>query len=288
MLRKSVLIGFFVVGVFFCFLLAACAKPEEKRYEFSGKIVNVDRKAHLVSVAHEAVPGLMDSMTMPFRLSEKDQWAFDAMETGNAIQATLVVAGERSWLENPVISQERKDPSAKPGKVTEPLPGEEIQDFTLVNQDNKKISIHQYRGKALLLTFIYTRCPLPDYCPLMTHNFAQIDKGLREDAALAAKTHLLSITVDPEYDKPDVLRAYSLKHNSAPDFEHWEMATGSPEEIKRIATNFGLYYSTENKQIVHNLQTALIAPDGKFVKMYRGNDWQPAEIINDVQKLDLK
>lgn len=271
--------------------LQSCAKPEEKRYELKGKIVSVDSKGRTVTISHEAIPNFMEAMTMPFRLSDKDQWAFDAMQSGGAIQATLVIAGDRSWLENPVISQERPDESGRHGKVSEPLPGDEIADYTLVNQDGKKISLHQYRGKALLLTFIYTRCPLPDFCPLMTDNFKKIDRALKADAALYTRTHLLSVTVDPEYDKPAVMRAYGARHSGSPSFEHWEFATGSAAEIKTLASNFGLSYTTEQGangetgQIIHNLQTALIAPDGRLVKIYRGGDWTPAEVLGELRKL---
>ena len=269
-------------------VFSACSRPEEKRYELKGKIVSVDRRGRTITVAHEAVPGFMEAMTMPFRLAEKDQWAVDAAEAGGVMTASLVVAGERSWLESPVISQERKDENGPAGKVSEPMPGEEIGNFTLLNQDGEKISLHDYRQKALLLTFIYTRCPLPDYCPLMTTNFAEIDAALKKSPELYAKTHLLSISVDPEYDRPAVLREYGRRHNGGQGFEHWEYATGTAEEIKKIATSFGLYYTTENEQIVHNLQTALIAPDGKLARIYRGNEWKAADIISDLQNMDLR
>lgn len=275
----------FVFISFLAFILAACTKEVEKRYELAGKVVAVDTKGHTVTVSHEAIKGYMDAMTMPFRVQEKDEFYLDKINAGDKLQATLVVAGARSWLEDLVISQETQTDVPSTAKVTEPQVGDTIPDFTLINQDGKKISLNQYRGKALLLTFIYTRCPLPDYCPLMTNNFAEINKALAAQPELQKQTHLLSITVDPEYDKPAVMRDYALKNNGNSSFDTWELATGSAEEIKKIAAHFGLYYFTENNQIIHNLQTALIAPDGKFVKMYRGNDWKPSDVINDLQKI---
>jgi len=268
------------------FVLQACTKPEaQTRYELKGKVVTVDKKGHVVTIAHEEVKDYMDAMTMPFRL--KDESYLDIMQEGDKVIATLVITDSRSWLEDVVVSQERVDESNKPAKPFEPNAGDEVPDFPLLNQDGKPIHFAQYRGRALLLTFIYTRCPLPDYCPLMTSHFVEINKALKADAALYLKTHLLSISVDPEYDKPAVLRAYGLRHNEQKDFEHWELAAGKPEEVKKVAEYFGLAYQTADDQIIHNLQTALIAPDGKFVKMYRGNDWKPAEIINDIKKLNL-
>lgn len=279
---------FSLVMLMFCLVLQACLKAgvtPEKRYELKGKVVNVDKKGRLVSLAHEAITDYMEAMTMPFRL--RDETALDIMQEGDKVTATLVVTDSRSWLEDLVITQERVDESNPSAKPFEPKAGDEIPDFSLINQDGKPIRFHQYKGRALLLTFIYTRCPLPDYCPLMTDNFAQINKALQDNATLYQKTHLLSISIDPEYDQPAVLRAYGLRYNEQKDFAHWELAAGKPEEVKRVAQHFGLAYQTAEDQIVHNLQTALIAPDGTFVKIYRGNDWNPAEIISDIEKLNL-
>jgi protein SCO1/2 len=279
------LIFIFAFSSFVASMLIACSKEEEKRYELAGKVVAVDTRGHTVTVSHEKIEGYMDAMTMPFRLSQKDEFYLDKMNAGDRVQATLVVSGARSWLENLVVSQETATDLPPTAKVTEPKAGEAIPDFALINQDGKKISLGQYKGKALLLTFIYTRCPLPDYCPLMSNNFAEINRALAAQPELQKRAHLLSITVDPEYDRPAVLREYGSKYNGNQGFANWELATGSSEEIKKIATHFGLYFVTENQQIVHNLQTALIAPDGRFVKMYRGSEWKPQDAISDLQKV---
>jgi protein SCO1/2 len=286
MIRKIDFLFLAAILTLFCCSLVACTKPEEKRYELKGKVVNVDKKGKLVSIAHEEIKGYMEAMTMPFHL--KDETALEIMQEGDKVTATLVVTGSRSWLDDLIITQERVDEANKPAKPFEPTAGEEVPNFSLLNQDGKAIRFHQYKGRALLLTFIYTRCPLPDYCPLMTSNFAEINRALKGNDALYKKTHLLSITVDPAYDKPAVLREYGLKHNEQKDFEHWELATGSAEEVKKVAQYFGLAYQAAEDQIIHNLQTALIAPDGKFVKIYRGNEWKPAEIIGDIEKLNLQ
>ena len=109
---------------------------------------------------------------------------------------------------------------------------------------------------------------------------------MRSDPALSPSTHLLSISIDPEYDKPAVLRAYGLDcaGNRHP-FDHWEFASGTPEQVRKVAEFFGLKYWTEGGQIVHALVTALIGPDGKVMKIYRGNDWQPADVLADLRTL---
>jgi protein SCO1/2 len=273
-----------------CAQSLACGSPSQvpaQRYELKGKVVSVDKQRRQVSIAHEAIPGLMEAMTMPFTV--KDKWALDVLAPGDYVTATLVVEGERSWIESPVITKDSlpaPGPSNTSGALG-PKPGDEVPDFPLRNQDGRPIRLHQYRGRALLLTFIYTRCPLPDYCPLMSNHFAEIAQALREQPALQAKTHLLSISVDPQYDTPQVLRAYGARYAGSAAFRHWEFATGTAQEVKEVAQFFGLSYWTEKDQIIHSLSTAIIAPDGKVFKFYRGNEWKSAEVLSDLRSLEL-
>ncbi|MGE0128909.1 MAG: SCO family protein [Blastocatellales bacterium] len=287
-------------SLIFCLIVAACnSKPNgpkgpeasnaAQRYEVKGKVVSADQANHKVTIAHEEIPGYMEAMTMPFTLL--DDWVYPELKPGAQIQATLVVDQGRSWLESPVVSNVA-DPNLV-GKTeesgVEPAAGTETPDFTLVNQDGKKINFKQYRGKALILTFIYTRCPLPDYCPLMTQNFVTLGRELQNNSALRDKTHLISVTVDPEYDNPKVLREYGQRYLGSDKnaFKNWEFATGSPEQVKAVAQFFGLNYWPEKDQIIHGLRTAIIGADGKVVKVYRGNDWKPEDVLRDLEKLKL-
>jgi len=267
------------------------ASSSAKRYEIKGKVVSVDKASRKVTIAHEEIKGYMEAMTMPFTLL--DDYVYSELKPGSQILATLVVDQGRSWLEDAIVS------NADPNQVVrtedtgvEPAAGTETPDFALVNQDGKKISFKQYRGKALIMTFIYTRCPLPEYCPLMTQNFMTIDRELQNKPALRDKTRLLSVTVDPDYDKPNVLRDYGARAASLDNdgFKRWEFATGSPEQIKDVAQFFGLNYWKDDKdknQVIHGLRTAIITPDGKVAKVYRGNDWKPEDIVKDLEKLKL-
>jgi len=279
-----------LVGLSLILAVAACQKEKpvpQQRYEVRGKVVAVDKRGGTVTLAHEAIQGYMGAMTMGFVL--KDQWAFDVLKEGQSVRATLVVQGENAWLEGIVVTEEPTPASASlasPEALPPPPLGAEVPDFQLINQDGKRIHLHQYRGKALLLTFIYTRCPLPNYCPLMSRNFAKILDHLRSDPALAASTHLLSISIDPEYDKPAVLRSYGLEYagKSSP-FERWEFASGNPEQVREVTGFFGVNYWNDRGQIVHALMTALIGPDGKVRNLYRGNQWQPADVLSDLRSL---
>ncbi len=293
MRNKYMLYSFFI----FCLIISACssksispeASSSAQRYTVKGKVVSTDKANHKVTIAHEEIKGYMDAMTMPFTLL--DDWVYSELKPGAQIQATLVVDQGRSWLADPVVTNV-VDPNLV-GKSeesgVEPEAGTEAPDFTLLNQDARKINFKQYRGKALVMTFIYTRCPLPDYCPLMTQNFMTVNRELQNNPALRDKTHLLSVTVDPDFDKPKVLREYGARYagSDKDGFKRWEFATGSSEEIKDIAKFFGLNYWQEKDQIIHGLRTAIIAPDGKIFKVYRGNDWMPEDLVKDLEKLKL-
>ena len=276
----------FVALIFALLLAVACVTPStgpQHRYSIKGIVVSVDKKGATVTIAHEAIPGYMEAMTMPFKL--KDERLLKDLAEGDSVQATLVVAGLRSWLEDVVVTRETVDPSnlAKAETWVEPKPGDEVPDFKLEDQNNKRISFHQYRGRIVVLTFVYTRCPLPDYCPLMTDNFGEIEKALKSEPESYPKAHLLSITLDPEYDTPRVLREYAALHSAGSAL--WDFATGTKDEVKQVATYFGMQYWRDGDQVVHSLRTAIVGPDGKLVKLYRGNEWKPEEIIRELRDL---
>lgn len=283
-----------------CALPAGCSRtPDEsraRRYDLKGEVVSFNKAQQQVVIRHEEVPGFMEAMTMPFTLREDS--AYDVMRAGDTIQATLVVDDERTRLENPIITQAIPAVSAgatgKPAGSdaagpTEPEIGATAPDAKLVNQDGKQFNLQRYRGRALVLTFIYTRCPLPDYCTLMSNNFAALNRELDKSPELGERARLLSLTLDPAYDTPQVLRSYGAAHTEnyqGEKFERWEFATGEPEEIRRVANFFGLLYKQDGAQIDHSLRTAVIAPDGKLYKLYRGNEWKPAEVLKDLRELN--
>jgi protein SCO1 len=286
---KRTLLSFSILLL--CALLMACqSKPaavQGKRYEFKGTIVSIDKANQSATISHEDVKDFMDAMTMPFKL--KDAWPLDVMKPGDEIQATLVVTDDSAWLEDVAVVQKSAAQSATtPESSQMPKPGDAVPDFRLVNQDARPVRLAGYKGRALLLTFIYTRCPVPEYCSLMSSNFAEIERELQKDEALYKKTHMVSVSFDPAYDTPKVLRSYGASQTGNYDkeiFNHWEFVTGEAEEVKRLAQFFGLTYIPEKGEFVHSLQTALIAPDGKLVKLYSGNKWKPSEVITDLRAL---
>ncbi len=281
------LVKVIVLLALICLFTATCRRhnvANEKRYDLKGKVVAVEPDKHLVTISHEDIKDFMPAMTMPFALP--DDYYLQNLAVGDEITATLVVDGSQSWLENVAITRESVDPSSTTG-ITEAKPGDEVPNYSLVNQDGKDIRLNNYRGKALLLTFIYTRCPLPEYCNLMSTNFAEVDRQLQKQPEIYAKTHLLSITIDPEYDTPKVLRSYGAAFTERyqnETFEHWDFASGTMDQIKGIAQYFGLRYFQASDQIVHGLRTVIIGPDGKVVKVYRDNLWKPDEVVGEMAK----
>ncbi len=262
----------------------------EKRYPLKGKIVAVDQNDHTATIAHEDIPGYMPGMTMPFKIKNDADLA--VLKPGDEVTATLVIDDLSSWVEITAVVEGGAALTPTTAVPGEPKPGDDIPDFGLVNQDGQRIHLSQYRGKALALTFVYTRCPQPDQCTLMSNNFAAIDQELQKQPDAYAKTHLLTISFDPDYDTPKVMRSYGASHTgrySDETFQHWEFATGSKDEVKGIAQFFGLryYVDTESgqEQVMHSLRTAVIDPNGKLVKLYRNNEWKPAEIVSDLKNL---
>ncbi len=259
----------------------------EKRYDLKGKVIAVNKSDRTATIAHEDIKGYMPAMTMPFKI--KSDADLEMLKPGDQVTGTLVVDDLSSWVEISAIVEGPADVSQTVDVPGEPKPGTDVPDFGLVNQDGKRIHLGQYRGQALALTFIYTRCPMPDQCTMMSNNFAAIDKELQQEPDVYGKTHLLTISFDPDYDSPKVMRSYGASHTgrySDETFQHWEFATGSADEVKGIAQFFGLRYfhDTESAQdqVIHSLRTVVIGPDGKLFKLYRGNEWKPAEIVSDL------
>ena len=293
-MRSNQFISFICLSLLLLSLaFVGCSKTEApkasngaKRFELKGKVVSADKAEHKVTIEHEEIPGYMDAMTMPFTLL--DDWVYGELKPGALIQATLVVDQNRTWLESPSVTT--VDPNLVGKEVetsVEPKVGDAVPDFSLTNQDGKKISLKKYAGRTLLLTFVYTRCPMPDQCPLMSTNFALLNQELANNAALKDKVSLLSVSVDPAFDKPKVLRDYGLKYinSTRPDaFARWELATGSNEEVTKVGKFFGLNYWPEKDQVIHNLRTVMISADGKVAKTYRGNDWKPDQVLKDLEK----
>ncbi len=182
-------------------------------YHLRGKVVSTDAAHGIVVLDHEAIPGFMGAMTMPYQL--KDPSILSELHPGDVITSDVLVSksAEETILLDHIVVVAQARPDYKPAIFYHvPAPGDKVPDFSLRNQDGRQIHLGQFKGKALLLTFIYTRCPLPDFCPLVTHNFAVINSQLAASPRLYPTTHLLSVSFDPEHDTPARLRAYGATY----------------------------------------------------------------------------
>ena len=263
---------------------ASATDSGTKRYPLKGKVISIDKNAGTANIDNEPVAGFMDPMVMPYTFKPPAQ--IDQLQPGDTITGDVVVEPEKYWLENVKVTGHSQTPASKPTAAMHiPSPGDDVPDFKLVNQNGKNISLHQYRGQTLLLTFIYTRCPFPDFCPRVSHEFSAIDRQLLADTARYGKTRLLSISFDPVHDTSKVLRAYGFACAGSKDpalFRHWEFSAIPPAELAAFADYFALTYNEEGGLITHSLSTAVISPDGKIFKWYRGADWQASDLLQDI------
>jgi protein SCO1/2 len=288
--RRFFSIAFILAGVFFLPSCQHSKPPVAKRYPFTGRVISVDAQAQSALIDGDNIPGFMDAMAMPYRI--KPPAMLSKLSPGDSITADLIDiqsmsnnAASDSWLENVKITGHSTPPPT--AALHLPAPGEAVPDFSFTNQNGKHISFKQYSGKVLLVTFIYTRCPFPDFCPRMSSNFAEAYKHLAMNPAI----HLLSLSFDPEHDTPKVLRDYgfSVAHTHDPAlFTHWEFAAPSAADLPKIADFFALTVKPEGGLITHTLSTAVIAPDGKIIKWYHGSDWQVSDLIKDAMAPVLK
>lgn len=279
-------------------ILSACQKAETqdasadaKRYDLRGEVLAVDKDNKKASIKHEEIPGYMEAMTMDFPIRE--DWVWGDLTKGSQIRAELVVddTNGKYWLEKiAIVAAPNPNQPAPPINENFAQIGNPIPDFTLTNQDGKKISPEDYKGKALAITFIYARCPLPEYCILMSKNFSDLAIQLNNNSELKDKIRLLSISFDPENDTPEKLKQYGqgyLGKDAKPDFTVWQLATGTDKQVKEIADYFGLLYEVDAKdktQFNHSLRTIVVAPDGKVQKIYAGKEWTSNQLLSELQK----
>lgn len=265
------------------------ASANARRYPLTGVVRAVKKDDRTLSVAHDEIEGLMDAMTMDFVVA--DAWVLDAAGPGDRITAMLVLDGARSWLDGVVIT--KADPSAPasgtrgaggapPTDIDVVPPGSPLPDVALVDQDGRAVSPATYEGHEAVYTFIYTRCPLPDYCPLMMRRLNELASRLeaadrRDDVWLAA------VTLDPSHDRPDVLKAYGDKMlqpaGDAGRYERTALLTGEPEAIRQFASAFQLAYDVEGDEIIHGLRTIVVDADGRVVRTFRGSDWSVDDVM---------
>jgi protein SCO1/2 len=261
-------------------------KTKTEQYAVRGTVVSVDVARGMVSLSAETIPNFMEAMTMDYPLEDKA--AATELHPGDRITATLECerdsAGPMNLRLRDVVIIAQARPDYKPAmQYHVPAEGETVPDFKLLNQSGKTINLKQFRGKVVALTFIYTRCPVVDYCPRMSRNFAEVDKALAAEPTLYAKTHLLSISFDPAYDTPKVLRSYGEAYTgkyTQETFAHWDFAAPDAKELQKVEEWFDLGVTPgDGGSLTHSLATVVVGKDGKVLAYYPTNEWTPAEVL---------
>jgi protein SCO1/2 len=258
-----------------------------EHYDTRGVVRGFSPDRSTIEIQHEAIPGLMPSMTMPFVARDPKQIA--DLKTGDAISFRMAVTKKDFWVEN-VKKMRREDVRVAEPKQTPPVSaerdarlkeGDPMPRFSLTDQNGEGISLDTFRGQPFVLTFVFTRCPVPNFCPRMSNNFEELQTAIKTGSATIAKTRLLSITLDPDYDTPKILSDYATFHHA--DRRIWTFATGDEKQIDALTRAFSVYRQTEGGTISHGLATTLINRDGKIEKIWRGNAWTPTDVTEAIQ-----
>jgi protein SCO1/2 len=258
-----------------------------QHYETRGLVRGFSPDRSTIDIEHENIPGFMPSMTMPF--SARNRKEIVDLKTGDAISFRMTVTPKDFWIDNVKriardnvhVAEPRPTPTPSLDNAARLREGDAMPVFTLTSQNGERITLETFQGQPFVLTFVFTRCPIPNFCPRMSNNFADLQKAIKAETGAMAKTRLLSITLDPSFDTPEILKQYGESHRADPKI--WSFATGDPKEIEALTHAFSVYVQTEGGTISHGLATALVGPDGTVLKIWRGNAWTSSEVIQEIR-----
>jgi protein SCO1 len=260
---------------------ASCARP--RQYDLQGQVVAVDRTRQEITITHGDIRGFMPGMTMPFHVKEPK--LLDCCQPGDLVTARLVVEDATGYLS--AIERTGHAPLAEepppPTNILEA--GQIVPDVALVDETGATRHLSDWRGKVLAVTFTYTRCPLPDFCPRMDHHFKSVQSATLADSGLRDRVALLSVTFDPAFDTPEILAAHARQAGA--DARVWHFATGEQKEIDAFASRLGILIVREPSNpadITHNLRTAVIDSSGRLQTVLNGADWDPSELLTALRR----
>ena len=269
---------------------AGAAKPAEGHYALTGEVVSVDAAHKTIRVRHDEIKGFMPAMTMDFLVSPGDA---AVVKAGQRIRAELTPSKdgdfrlEKIWPDdrsaNAAIAAGarglREDTHLR-GTAAYREIGEAMPDFTLYDQEGRVIPSGRFRGKTVMLNFIFSRCPIATMCPASTIKMMTAQK-LAKEAGLAT-IEFVSITLDPAYDTPGVLKEYASVRGI--DTANFSFLTGPESAVKDLLAQFGVIAEFEGELLKHSLATLLIGPTGKIIHRADGSQWEPAEFVAKMKK----
>jgi len=285
-MQKILLCGCMALALLGC---GRSTNSEERadHYDTRGVVRGFSPDRSTIEIQHENIPNFMPSMTMPFVARDPKQIA--DLKSGDPISFRMTVTEKDFWIENVKkirreevnVAEPKQTSSVSTGGEARLKEGDEMPAFSLTNQNGERVSLDTFHGQPLVLTFVFTRCPVPNFCPRMSNNFEELQAAIKASGGTLATTRLLSITLDPGYDTPKVLNDYAAFHHA--DSKIWSFATGDEKEIDSLTRAFSVYRQNEGGTISHGLATALINPNGTLERIWRGNAWTPAEVIEAVR-----
>jgi protein SCO1/2 len=271
-------------------LAAAASCSSAKTYEMRGQILGINRDKMEILVKHDEIPGLMAAMTMPWKVQQAGM--LDNLSPGDLITAEIVVDNSQGVITKITrIGTAKPDTPAPAGPAKSGVkylsPGDQVPNQAFVNQDGGAVDFNSIRGnRAMAVTFIYTKCPIPTFCPAMDRQFAET-QGLIKQKGLAGKAALLSVSFDPKNDTPAVLKQHAKELGADPAV--WTFATGDRDEIDRFASSLLLTLvrnqAPNPEEIGHTLRTTVVDKNGRIAKSYSGADWTPAELVAELERL---
>jgi protein SCO1/2 len=270
------------------FVPACSNRPPGHEYTLQGQILSVTADGKEASIKHEDIKGFMPAMTMPYHVLDVKEFA--GLKPGDLITSTLVVVSNDAYLKGvrkvgDAPLEAVPEDTMKASSGFELLkPGEVVPNASFVDQDGKPRDFDSFRNTTVVVTFIYTRCPMPTFCPLMDRHFSKIQNAVKSDPALK-DVRLLSVSFDPITDTPAVLKKHANDLGADPSV--WTFVTGERDEIDRFGRRFGISVTREEnaaRDITHNLRTAIVGPGGALVKAYTGNEWMPEQLLADLKR----
>jgi protein SCO1/2 len=283
-------IVFSVAGLSLALFLFGCSRSDKnaRHYDTRGVIRGISPDRTTLEIQHENIPDFMPSMTMEFL--PRDQKEIANLKLGDAISFLLTVTKNDFWIDhvNKIAREEVNVRDPKPQGAPEPESprlheGDSLPHFSLRDENGKPITVETFRGQPLVVTFVFTRCAVPNFCPRMTSQFSELQNSIKAETGIAARTHLLSITLDPAFDTPQILKQYGAHSNEDPAV--WSLATGDPKEIDALTQAFSVYRQNEGGTISHGLATAMVDGNGTILKIWRGNAWTPDDVIKELRSL---
>ena len=285
---KFLKLGFIgLLGVVLCSCAQPASKPQAesseslKVFTVAGVLKEPVTEDESIVVAHDEIPGFMPAMTMPFRVKNREE--LQGLKAGDSLTFRLSVADETSWIDQitKTASGQVAEPPGRPSirlvRDVEPLAvGDLIPDYAFTNELGRVVRFSDYRGKALALTFIFTRCPIPEFCPRLSKHFKTVQTQLLARPETPANWHLFSISFDPHYDTPGILKGYARIHGYEP--EHWSFVTGSMLDIDAITEQFGPPVVHDGGSLSHKLRAVVIDTEGRITSILMGNQWTADEL----------